>query len=266
MISPAFYLNFNAESCTPYHNDDVWGDRAELLSGDGGIGKTVWNLNAHRATVTECREAYEGTSAIHLTTTVTNEGADPLLLDCVSSAFITGIGADGGRWYDRRFIIHYCQAAWQGEGQWQRAYAEDLGIYPTYNHNHQTTFRLYSHGSWTTSRHYPLILIEDTLLGEIHYFEILTGANWYIEVGVKGYMENSALCVMMSAAFEKNGGWYKTLRAGESYTAAPALYGKVKGGFEDAVAELTAYKRQTYHTVFTIFASYSLLVMSSLLM
>ena len=32
MPTPSFYLNFNAESCAPYHNDDVWGDRAELIS------------------------------------------------------------------------------------------------------------------------------------------------------------------------------------------------------------------------------------------
>ena len=30
MPTPSFYLNFNAESCTPYHNDDVANDRAEL--------------------------------------------------------------------------------------------------------------------------------------------------------------------------------------------------------------------------------------------
>ncbi len=250
MPTPSFYLNFNAESCAPYHNDDVANDRAELISGDGSVGDTVWKLNGHNATVTESRETFGGTGVTRLTTTLRNDGDTPLLVDCLSSAFVTGIGAEGKRWYDDRFVIHYCHSVWQGEGQWRKATAEELGLYPTYNHGHQTAFRLYSQGSWTTSRHYPLILIEDTETEETHYFEILTGSNWYIEVSAKGYMDNSALCVLLTAAFEKNGGWYKTLKPGETYTAAPAIYGHVKGGFEEAVAELTAYKRQTYRTAF----------------
>ena len=248
MPTPSFYLNFNAESCAPYHNDDIANDRAELISGDGGMGDTVWKLAGHNATVTETRECVFGTT--RLTTSLRNDGNTPLLVDCLSSAFITGIGAEGRRWYEDRFVIHYCHSVWQGEGQWRHATAEELGLYPTYNHGHQTTFRLYSQGSWTTSRHYPLIFIEDKETGEIHYFEILTGASWYIEVSAKGYKENSSLCVLLTAAFEKNGGWYKELAAGETYIAAPAVYGCVRGGFEAAVAELTTYKRATYHTDF----------------
>ena len=247
-ITPSFYIGFNAETCAPYHNDDVYADSAELVSGDGLTGDIAWKLNGHNATVTERREAFGGTT--RLTTTIRNDGETPLLVDCLSSAFITDIGAEGRRWYEDRFVIHYCHSVWQGEGQWRQASPEELGLYPTYNHGHQTTFRLYSQGSWTTSRHYPLILIEDKDTGETHYFEILTGSNWYIEVSAKGYKENSSLCVLLTAAFEKNGGWYKELAPGETYTAAPAVYGCVEGGFEAAVAELTAYKRATYHTAF----------------
>ena len=249
MPTPAFYLNFNAESCAPYHNDDVWGDRAELLSGDGGEGSTVWKLPVHNATVTEVREVFDG-GATRLTTALRNDGDSSLLVDCLSSAFITGIGNTGRRWYEDRFILHYCHSVWQGEGQWRHAPIEELGLYPTYNHGHQTAIRFSSQGSWTTCRHYPLILLEDTERGETHYFEILTGASWYMEISAKGYMENSSLCVMMTAAFEKNGGWYKTLAPGETYVAAPAVYGCVKGGFEEAVSALTAFKRATYRTEF----------------
>ena len=249
-VTPAFYLNFNAESCTVYHTDDVSFDRPTLLSGDGRTGDTLWNLEGHRATVTESRSRVEGSSAICMTTTVRNDGDRPLLLDSLSSAFITGIGAEGRRWYDDRFILHYAHMAWQGEAQWRSASLEEVGLYPTYNHGHQPTFRICSRGSWTTARYYPLILLEDTERGETHYFEMLTGSGWYMEVGVKGYQDNSALCVLLSACHEKNDGWFKTLDAGESYTTAPALYGCVKGGFEEAVADLTAYKRATAKTAF----------------
>ena len=249
MPVPAFYLNFNAESCAPYHNDDVWGDRAELVSGNGAQGETVWKLPVHQATVTETREPFAG-GAVRLTTALRNDGSEPLLVDALSSAFLTGIGAEGRRWYEDRFILHYCHSVWQGEGQWRHAPIEELGLYPTYNHGHQTAIRFSSQGSWTTCRQYPLILLEDTERRETHFCEILTSSSWYIEISARGYMENSALCIMTTASFEKNGGWYKTLAPGETYTAAPAVYGCVPGGFEEAVAALTAFKRATYHTDF----------------
>ena len=226
-VTPSFYLNFNAESCTVYHTDDVSFDRPELLSGDGLAGDTRWKLGGHRAIVTESRTHVEGSSATHMTTTVCNEGDEPLVLDSLSSAFITGIGAEGRRWYDDRFILHYAHMAWQGEAQWRSASLEEVGLYPTYNHGHQPTFRISSQGSWTTARYYPLILLEDIERGETHYFEILTGSGWYMEVGVKGYQDNSALCVLLSACHEKNDGWFKTLDVGEAYTTAPAVYGCV---------------------------------------
>ena len=119
MPTPSFYLNFNAESCAPYHNDDVANDRPELISGDGKIGDTVWKLNGHNATVTESRETFDGTGVTRLTTILRNDGDTPLLVDCLSSAFVTGIGAEGGAWHDNRFVIHYCHSVWQGEGQWR---------------------------------------------------------------------------------------------------------------------------------------------------
>ena len=244
-VTPGFFLNFNAESCAPYHNDDVANDRAELISGTGADGDTVWKLTGHDATVTESRTCFDGLSTMQMTTTVRNDGTTPLLLDSLSSAFITGIGADGPRWYENRFILHYTHSVWQGEAQWRKAYIEELGLYPTYNHGHQTAIRFYSQGSWTTCRHYPLILLEDTFTGETYYFELLTGSSWYIEISAKGYQEHSALCVFLSGAFEKNDGWYQTLAPGESYTTVPAVYGCVMGGFEEAIADLTAYKRRT---------------------
>lgn len=249
-IHPAFYLNFNAESCTVYHNDDVANDCANPVSGNGCDGETVWHLSNHQATVTERRTRYAGLSACRMTTTVCNDGTEPLLVDSLSSAFITDIGGTGAGYDAHRFIIHYAHMAWQGEAQWEHAYVEDKGLYPTYNHGSQTTIRFNSQGSWTTAQYYPLVILEDTARGECHYFEIHSSHSWYIEVSLRGYRENASLCVMLTAAHEKNDGWFVTLGAGESYTTVPAVYGCVKGGFEAAVAELTAYKRLTAMTNF----------------
>ncbi len=249
MTKPAFLVNFNAEVTTPYHSEPYQNDQAELLSGNGGAGDTVWKLVGHEATVTESRTPYEGTSAIRVSTTVRNDGPTPLTLDTVSSFFLDGIGdqpaATGEHWYDHRFVLHYAHMVWQGEAQWRHAYIEDLGIYPTYNHGHQRTFIMQSVGTWSTSRYYPLVFLEDTATGETHYFEIHAGKSWHIEVGVRGYQESAGLYVLLTGAHEDNDGFYVTLARGESYTAAPAVYGKVEGGVEEAIAALTVYKRAT---------------------
>ncbi len=252
-IIPAFSINFNAESTTLYHTDPVFDDRAELVSGNGSDGDTIWNLPRHNATVIESRTHYDGISACRMTTTLRNDGNTSVIVDALSSAVISNIGkptAEGKRWEEDRFIVHYAHMVWQGEAQWRHFSLEDLGVYPSYNHGHQRTFILSSRGSWSTSRYYPLLLLEDTARHETHYFEIHSGGSWQIELGIRGYKTDSTLAVTMTGALEENDGWYCELPTGKSYTTVPCVYGTVLGGFEDAIAELTLYKRQTYHTTF----------------
>ncbi len=244
-IQPGFLIECNAESATVYHNEPCLNDQGHLLSGDGGDGDTVWHLPRHHAVVTESRTLYPDLSAIRQTTTVQNDGDTPLTVELLASAFVQGIGATGRRWYDDRFVIHYAHMGWQGEGQWRSASPEELGLYPTYNHLTMRTITFSSSGSWSTSRLYPLVLVEDKERGETHYFEIHSGGSWYIEISARGDGDESSLCVLLSAAYEGNDGWYIDLAPGECYTTVPAVYGCAKGSFEAAVAELTAYKRRT---------------------
>lgn len=245
---PCFYVNFNVQTCHPYHNENVFSTAAKVLSQDAN--QTVWSFEGTPATLTEIYTTYQdaGISACRQTTTVTNTGDSPLVVDTLSSVFVSDIGKEGRPWYEKRFVVHYAHSVWQGEGQWRSAYAEDVGLYPTYNHGHQSKFRMSSTGSWTTSGYHPVLILEDTELGEAWYFEIHASTGWCIEVNAKGYKEDTSLCVFLSAAFEKNDGWFVSLAKGESYTTCPAVWGKVKGGFEEAIAELTVYRRLTYHT------------------
>lgn len=245
---PHFYVNLNVENCHPYHNENVFSTTATPVSVTEK--ETLWSWDHPQATLAEQYTTYEeaGLSARRQTTIVTNTGNEPLVVDTLSSAFVSDIGKEGRPWHDRRFVLHYAHSVWQGEGQWRSVYLEDAGVYPTYNHGHQTKFVISSTGSWTTCHYHPVLLLEDTELGETWYFEIHSPTGWYIEVNVKGYKQDSSLCVFMSAAMEKNDGWFVRLNKGESYTAFPAVWGKAKGGFDEAIAQLTAYRRLTYHT------------------
>ncbi len=237
---PLYYLSANAA-----HNDDYHSRITEAMNPvpvDAQNGRYTYRLAGYDAEVQVDCQAFDGCTYESLTT-VRNTGSEPLMLDRFSSGYVSGIGKGGKPWHQKRFVLHVCDSSWQGEGQWRSGYVEEFGLYPTYNHGTQRAFRIGSVGSWTTCRHYPMIMLEDTELGETWYFEIATHASWYIEINVGGYRSDLWLNVLLSACHEGHDGWHYALQPGECYTAPLAFYGKVKGGFEQAVAALTAYKR-----------------------
>lgn len=260
---PAYHVNFNCDRCEIYNNDNGIASSARLVSEEdapklpgtlqtGHKTFTRWAIDHYHAEIIETCTTYPeaGISAVRQATGVYNGGDEPLLVDNLSSAFVSHIGEGGHPWYQKRFRLYYAQSCWQGEGQWTSDYVENLGVYATYNHGNQGTFRLASIGSWTTGHLYPLVVLVDEIEGEAWYFEIHSPASWYIEVNAEGYQNNSYLCVYLSAAYEKNDGWFVDLAPGQTYTSRTAVWGRVKGGFEEAIAELTVYKRLTYRTEF----------------
>lgn len=237
---PLYYLSVNAA-----HNDDYHSRQTEAMTSvpaSAQNGRYTYRLANYDGEVqVDCTPFDENT--YESITTVRNTGKDTLTLDRLSSGYVAGIGRGGSPWHQKRFVLHMCDSSWQGEGQWRSGYIEDFGVYPTYNHGTQRAWRIGSVGSWTTCRHYPMIMLEDVALGETWYFEIATHASWYIEINVGGDRDDLWLNVLLSACHEGHDGWHYELGAGESYTAPLAIYGKVKGGFEQAVRALTKYKR-----------------------
>lgn len=178
-------------------------------------------------------------------TVVTNISNKDIKLKHVSSAYIGGIGEGGLRpWYDdERFLVHYCFSTWQGEGQWRCNTLSDLGLFRASNHSCANVITFSSVGNQTTSARYPLIFIEDCELGKTWFFEIESGTNWYIEIGVDSIKPEGNLYVEMNSAYYNKDGWNKLLKTGESYTSVPAVFGMVDGGLEKAIRVLNDYKR-----------------------
>lgn len=226
MAELSFYANINSENPSTFHNN-------ACISPDD-----------KRVSVTIEKETFENTGAIRVRTKLKNISESDIVLDSLSSAFITGIGAKCNEPLENRFVIHYACTSWQGEAQWRKMTVSDAGAFVTYNHDSHTTIRLSSYGSWSTSVYEPFFMIEDKELGETWYFEIETGTGWYADVSVGGFKKDTYLNVMLSASFEGNDGWFKTLKPGEEYLTVPCAYGVVKGGFEEAVGEMTALRRK----------------------
>ncbi len=203
------------------------------------VSPDCYECEAAGLRVTVERRTFENTGAVRQINTITNTGSQDVLLSGVSSAKIRTargrIGVDRSRWV--------------AEGQWQFFTPEQCGLVPASEHSwEREAFRIDSVGSWSTGEFYPLTMV---LADGVTYYMELEGAhNWRLVHSVFRGEQEPAYFLEGSSSDEENGGWTLTLAPGERYTAQPAVYGAVSGGFEAAVRELIAYKRAVSKTAF----------------
>ena len=207
---------------------------------------TDYTIARYPLTLSEDVTFVDGLNMIEQVTTVTNGANEPIDISGIAPAQALGIGVSGSKYFESdRFKVYYCAGTWCGEGQWKCKSMSDLDLYPTTLKRWVISkFRIAESGSFSTEHYYPAIIIEDTERGEAWYFEREGTENWYMEVQVCGGYKCPFLCVVMGGGDENNG-FRVTLNPGESYSTRKAFYGVVKGGFEEAVAQLTLYKRKT---------------------
>ena len=226
----------------------VWdGCPAEIVESNER-GATIKYLKQNGALeVTVRYDFIDNANVIRQTNTVKNISNEPITLTHFSSALINGIGMGGEieRYDESKTRVHYCLSHWCGEAQWREASLEDVGIYKQSMHNWDiSSYRLCSIGTWSTGKYYPLLMIEDKESGKIWYIEHEGALNWTLELACLNNCGEGFLMLEANSADEESG-FVHTLGAGESYTASPAVFGCVDGGFEEAVRELTKYKRAT---------------------
>ncbi len=235
---PRFYTILDAEENCYYYTGGGNYDGCERIS-DG-----VFRLRSKDVRIDVSYGGSDGCGAVRQRTTITNTGDEPVSVELLSSAYVTGIGKGGSLpWAKNRFLIYYAHSCWTGEAQWRCSTAEAAGLYKTYNHGSQSSFRIGSQGSWSTCQHEPVVIIVDTELGKAWYAEADCGHGWFIDVGIRGYRDDTELCILISDCFERNDGWNRTLNKGECQTSCYSVTGCVDGGFEEALAELTRARR-----------------------
>ncbi len=191
-----------------------------------------------------------GADAVRQINSVKNVSKKPVTLTHFGSAHVSGI-FDGGltTWFrnDDRIKIHYCQSHWQGEAQWKTGSLSELGVTKQAAHAWDTTaWRIRSIGSWSTGRYHPLVIAEDTETGVAWYMEIEGGFNWTLELGNRNGHEMGVGTFYLEAnAADEETGFVKTLIPGETFTAAPVLFGCTNGSFDEAAKQLLIARRKT---------------------
>ena len=194
-------------------------------------------------------EFFTTTSSVKQTVSYKNIGDESVVLTSADSAVISGLCVDGLLpWYaDGKVIVHFCNMTWQGEAQWKHVGLTELGVYPNTTHMNHKSFDLRSTGSWSTGSYYPMVILENSETGKSFYLELEPSGSWEIKVSNPsvGFAEDGYIAVEATCADINHDGWFITLKSNETYTANPSVYGCVDGGFEEAVAELLKYKRET---------------------
>ncbi len=182
-------------------------------------------------------EAWDGIPVVHRHTEVTNEGGSSVGIEYLSSAMLANFASAAG--FEQELLIHLCFNSWQAEGQWRTLKPSQLGLVPNSEFSVSAAFAS-SLGTWSTERYLPMCIIENVPLGISWFWQIEYNGSWHWEIS---QTSARALYAYIGGPDEQHAHAWKSLAPGQTYRTVSVALGCVRGGFEQAVAALTHYRR-----------------------
>ncbi|GIF25563.1 hypothetical protein Ate02nite_82930 [Paractinoplanes tereljensis] len=176
------------------------------------------------------------TTAWQVRTTVTNDGAEPILLLSVTSLALGLPPVDG-------LDLVSGDGEWLGEGRWTRRALRD-GLVPDLNlpmHGQDGRGRVarVGTGTWSTGTHQPSGALADRAGGGAWLWQIEHNGPWRWEVGER--LGGAYLALLGPTDLDHQ--WQQRLEPGESFTTVPVSVAYSPDGFDQAVAAMTAHRR-----------------------
>src|SRR5947209_1014075 len=182
-------------------------------------------------------ESFDGISVVRRTTNVTNIGDKPVGIEYVSSAMLNNFASPDTFQQDLR--IHFAHNSWQAEAQWRSVRPADLGLLD--NGNFTVSGALFSSlGSWPCQSYLPMAMVENERCKAIWFWQVEHNGSWHCEIAQTSLR---GLYAYLGGPDAQHAQAWKMLQPGERYSTVPVAIGCVRGGFEQAVAELTHYRR-----------------------
>ncbi|WP_410643913.1 glycoside hydrolase family 36 protein [Amycolatopsis sp. lyj-346] len=180
-----------------------------------------------------------GVAACQITTTVTNHGPAPVLLQGVTSF---AAGFPGARVEDVDLVR--ADSEWLGEGRWSRRPLRD-DVLPDLNlglhgQDGRGRFAAVSSGTWSTGIHLPTGGLTDRRTGRTWLWQVEHNGAWRWEVGER--RDGAYLALLGPTDIDHQ--WHQSLRPGESFTTVPVSVAVSESGLDGAVAALTAHRRE----------------------
>ena len=177
----------------------------------------------------------EGVGVVRAEVELTNRGAEPMVVQAVTSLVHNGLGISGREawWADNE---------WLAEARWQHAPLRDLLVdvgRAHHEHDPRGSFARTSRGSWSSGRYLPMGALVAPAGEQTVAWQVEHSGPWRWEVGER---EGTAYLAVLGPTDEHHQ-WRVRLAPGESVACVPAALALSAGGFDGALGELTRYRR-----------------------
>lgn len=181
---------------------------------------------------------YDGVKIVRAWTDLRNDGKEEVQVEYVSSFALNGLDKEGELDRDRKMKVYIPHTGWQSEVQWQEYSLPELGL----SHMKDRSSKRIScsnTGSWSAAEHIPMAVLENEEAGTSLIWQIEHNGSWHWEI----IDQFDRLTLLVSGPTEHDNHWWKKLAPGEQFSSVPCAIGAAEGGFEEAVGELTGYRR-----------------------
>ncbi|MEO1771141.1 MULTISPECIES: glycoside hydrolase family 36 protein [Enterococcus] len=142
-------------------------------------------------------------------------------------------------------ILFLPHNSWQGELQWEKGTLKEFGLEYRLDGEHiQNSTKVISalsNCSFSCSQYSPQAVIHNPFTNMVSFWQIENNGEWYWELGDCG--NGNTLQFRGFGPTEPTNHWWKSLDNGDSFETVTVAYGSVIGDFNEAMKELTSYRR-----------------------
>ncbi len=194
--------------------------------------------------VTTHMQFFDGLTVLQTWNVVENTGNGSQTLDIISTFNYTGIEKEGIRPWQEKMELRIPFNGWQQELNWRTFSLPQLGLSQTFPeqpkmHSSQT-IRISNVGHWSTKQYLPMGYLENKERGTSLFWQIEHNGSWNWEISD----QNGHLYLTLCGPTEVDSHWSRDLKPGESFESVHAAVGVSAAGFDDAMGQLTQYRRR----------------------
>lgn len=226
--SPGYRLKY--QDFRDYRNEQ--GRKLEVVTYDDITGLEV----------TSHIQFYNGISVIKSWSVVYNKGSQENGIEYISSFSLNGIDKEGMKNFDEKMELWIPHNGWQKELCWKKYLLKDLGLtvsQPKFMHRSSKSIGISNTGNWSTKEYIPMGYLYNNESNSSLFWQIENNGSWYWEVSD----QDGHIYLKLSGPNEFHNHWWKNLKPGETFVSVPVSVGSVIGGFDEAMGELTKYRR-----------------------
>ncbi|WP_141500666.1 glycoside hydrolase family 36 protein [Paenibacillus luteus] len=181
---------------------------------------------------------YDGVQTVRSWTVLRNEGVQAAEIEYVSSFALTGLDKEGTQDRDDKMRLYLAHNGWQSELQWRSYTLPELGMSHLIDRGSKRV-SCSNTGSWSAAEHIPMAVLQNEEAGTSLFWQIEHNGSWHWEI----IEQSDWLTVLISGPTEHDNHWWLKLAPGAEFVSVPLAIGSVEGGFEESIAQLTAYRR-----------------------